>query len=59
LSAKLLERFKMQISELRLIPSKGGCFEITAGDELLYSKLATGQFPEEEAIVQAVAQRLA
>jgi selT/selW/selH-like putative selenoprotein len=58
LSAKLLERFKMQIAELRLIPAKGGCFELTAGEELLYSKLATGTFPDEAALVEAVGMRL-
>jgi selenoprotein W-related protein len=58
LSAKLLERYKMQISELRLIPAKGGCFELTVGEELLYSKLATGTFPDETAMVEAVGKRV-
>lgn len=58
MSAKLLELYKTQISELRLIPSKGGCFELSAGDELLYSKLATGQFPDEIKMVEVVGQRL-
>ena len=48
----------MQIAELRLIPAKGGCFELTAGEELLYSKLATGTFPDEAALVEAVGKRL-
>jgi selenoprotein W-related protein len=58
LSAKLLETFKMGISNLKLIPDKGGCFEVTANGELLYSKLATGQFPEEAPIVEAVQKRM-
>jgi selenoprotein W-related protein len=38
-----------------LIPSSGGVYEITFGGELIYSKKATGEFPEPEQIVQTVA----
>jgi selenoprotein W-related protein len=41
-----------------LIPSKGGCFELTVGGKRLYSKLETGQFPEEEAMIAAVGKAL-
>ncbi len=58
MSAKLLETHKMQIRGLRLVPDKGGCFEVKAGDELLYSKLATGVFPNEDSLVDAVGARL-
>jgi selenoprotein W-related protein len=58
LTAKLLTAFKQRIQELRLIPSKGGCFELVANGEVVYSKLKTGVFPDEEAMVQAVAERL-
>ena len=58
MSAKLLEAYKMDIKELRLIPAKGGCFELTADGNLLYSKLATGQFPDEGAMVDAVGKRM-
>jgi selenoprotein W-related protein len=37
-----------------MIPSKGGCFELTVGSEKLYSKLETGSFPDEAKIVKAV-----
>lgn len=50
--------FKRQISSLELEPSTGGCFELRVGDELLYSKLATGQFPEERTMVEEVGNRL-
>jgi selT/selW/selH-like putative selenoprotein len=58
LSAKLLETFKMQITGLNLIPDKGGCFEVKANGELLYSKLATNEFPDEGLIVEAVQKRM-
>jgi selenoprotein W-related protein len=48
----------MDIKELRLIPAKGGCFELTADGDLLYSKLATGKFPDEAAMVDAVGKRM-
>lgn len=48
----------MQISDLRLVPAKGGCFEVTANGELLYSKLATGKFPDEGAILDLVQKRM-
>jgi len=43
---------------LELEPSTGGCFELRADDDLIYSKLATGQFPEERKIVDEIARRL-
>ena len=54
LTAKLLAHFKMQIVEMKLIPSSGGCFELTANGKLLYSKLAVGKFPEEELMLKQV-----
>ena len=43
---------------MELQPSKGGCFEISVDGELIYSKLKTGQFPDEDQIVTEIAQRL-
>jgi selenoprotein W-related protein len=54
----LLEHFKRRIASLELVPDKGGCFEVTVDDKLIYSKLATGQFPNEEEIEAEVARRL-
>jgi selenoprotein W-related protein len=51
LTAKVLPRFKRAITRYELIPSKGGCFELTVGGKLLYSKLATGTFPDEAQIL--------
>ena len=58
MTSKLLNTYKQQISDLTLIPSGGGCFELTAGGELLYSKLKTKEFPDEEQMVQAVGKKL-
>jgi selenoprotein W-related protein len=58
LTEKLLREFKQKIGDLKLIPSGGGCFELTVDGELIYSKLKTGKFPDEEAMVAAVGRRL-
>jgi selenoprotein W-related protein len=50
--------FKTRIKNLTLVPSRGGCFELTADGELLYSKLKTGQFPDEAALVERVAAKV-
>ena len=44
---------------MMLVPAGGGCFELTANGELLYSKLATGKFPDEQDIVDQLEKRLA
>jgi selenoprotein W-related protein len=41
-----------------LQPSGGGCFELSLNGELLYSKLQTGEFPDEEKLVAEIGKRL-
>jgi selenoprotein W-related protein len=50
---------KQKISSLELVPSGGGCFEVFADRERLWSKLETGAFPEPTAILDAVSERVA
>ena len=59
MTAKLLTEFKQQIKGYRLIPSRGGCFEFVVNGELIYSKLATKEFPDEAAILAEVQKRAA
>lgn len=54
MTAKLLTEFKQKISGLELVPGDGGCFEIDADGERIYSKLDAGAFPDEDAIVGIV-----
>lgn len=58
MTSKLLTTYKQQIQDLKLLPSGGGCFEVTVNGELIYSKLKTKQFPDEQAILDAVGTRL-
>ena len=39
---------------LELEPSSGGCFEVTVNGRLVYSKLQTGKFPDEDALTDEV-----
>jgi len=55
----LLNTFKQRIQNLKLIPASGGCFELTANGKLIYSKLQTGKFPDEKAILTQVETLLA
>jgi selenoprotein W-related protein len=41
-----------------MIPSAGGCFELTVGGAELYSKLKTGTFPDEDELVEAVGKMI-
>jgi selenoprotein W-related protein len=45
-------RLKQDIKSLTLVPSGGGAFEVTVNDHKVYSKLATGQFPDPDAILK-------
>ena len=57
MTSKLLETYKQSIAEMKLIPSGGGCFELSVNGELVYSKLKTGTFPDDKAMVEAVGKR--
>jgi selT/selW/selH-like putative selenoprotein len=46
------------VERLELEPSGGGCFEVSADGEEIYSKLATGTFPDEGRILEEVRRRL-
>ena len=58
MTSKLLTTYKQQIQDLKLIPSKGGCFELTIDGELVYSKLKTKEFPEEKWVLKTVGAQL-
>jgi len=58
LADQLVRTFKQKIAELTLLPSDGGRFEVKVNDELIYSKLAVGQFPDNATIETEVRSRL-
>lgn len=58
MASRILTQFKQRLNSLELEPSDGGCFEVSTDGELIYSKLQTGQFPDEDEVVSAVQERL-
>lgn len=44
----------MKVQSLELVPSSGGVFEVTRDGEILWSKKATGRFPEWDEIKRAI-----
>ena len=58
MTAKLVATYKQKLKDVKLIPAGGGCFELTVNGELIYSKLATGKFPDEQWAVDAVGAKL-
>lgn len=47
----MLTTLKQDVASLELEPSGGGCFELTVDGQLLYSKLESGEFPNEKELV--------
>lgn len=41
LAKEILEKYEFDITDLTLVPSSGGRFEVSANQELLYSKMKT------------------
>jgi len=58
LASQILTQYKQQLESMELQPSSGGCFELSLDGELVYSKLATEEFPDEAAMVALVGERL-
>ena len=58
LAEKLLDKYKNKIGEVALVPSGGGAFEVSVDDEKVYSKLETGRFPDERALIKELGSKL-
>lgn len=58
MTSKLLTTYKQKIQDLKLVPSSGGCFELTIDGDLVYSKLKTGKFPDEQWVLDAIGARM-
>jgi selenoprotein W-related protein len=53
----LLEEFEQDISDLKLVPSRGGVFEVVVDGDLLYSKKATGRHAEHDEVLKLLRER--
>ena len=58
LSKQLMDLCSWDISGVSLIPADGGAFEVSVGYKLMYSKLETGEFPDESILVDEIRSEL-
>lgn len=56
--AELLRAYEFKIQSIELIPSDGGKFEVVVGDQLIYSKLQTGQHVDPTELVKLVGEAI-
>jgi len=43
-------------ADVQLLPSDGGCFEVVADGDLVFSKNRMGRFPTDEEVLRALGQ---
>lgn len=58
LAKKLLDKHKNKIGEVVVVPSGGGAFEVSVDGQKVYSKLETGRFPDEKALIKELGSKL-
>jgi len=58
LAEAIMDAFGQNFGALKLVPSDGGRFEVSLDGTLIYSKLETGDFPENRDIIQALRSKL-
>ena len=58
MATKVLSQYKQKLAGMELEPSDGGCFELSVNGEQIYSKLQTGEFPDEDQMVAEIGKRL-
>jgi selenoprotein W-related protein len=58
LSEAIMDAFGDKFGALKLIPAAGGRVEVTLDGELIYSKLETGDFPDNKQILEQIKGRL-
>jgi selenoprotein W-related protein len=54
MAQELLTTFDTEITHLTLIPGSGGIFEVTADEQLIWSRKDAGRFPEITELKQKV-----
>ena len=54
MASDLLEEYGNGISELKLIPSGGGVYEVEKNGKLVFSKNKLDRFPDLEEIIQLI-----
>lgn len=49
-----MDTLGQKFGSLKLIPSDGGRFEVSLDRKLIFSKLATGRFPENREVIDQI-----
>ncbi len=57
MAEEILKAKQNEVKSLRLIPSSGGVFEVTAGGRMIFSKKKTGRRPEPGEVLGALEAR--
>jgi len=57
LAEELASTYTTRLGAIVLVPSSGGVFEVTLGDQLLFSKRETRRFPERGEVVRTIEER--
>jgi selenoprotein W-related protein len=59
LAQELLTTFEAELGEVALVPGTGGVLDVRLDGELIFSRAASGRFPESKELKQAVRDRVA
>ena len=59
LAQELLITFEAELGEVALRPGDGGVFEVSLGDEVIWSRKVEGRFPEVKELKQRLRDRIA
>ena len=54
MALELLTHYRKDISDLKLVPSGGGAFEVSVNGKLIISKLEEGRFPEPQELKESI-----
>lgn len=58
MAQELLTTFESDIARLTLVPGTGGIFEVRLNGEVIFSRMATGRFPESKELKQLIRDRI-
>jgi selenoprotein W-related protein len=56
MALELLNHYRQDLSELKLVPAGGGAFEVSVNGKLVFSKLSEGRFPELKELKQLIGE---
>ena len=54
MALELLNHYRRDLSEVKIIPSGGGAFEVSVNGKLIFSKLSEGRFPDLKELKQLI-----